>query len=464
MMSKIPRNSKCPCGSGKKYKKCCGDPVKEKSQPDFFETTAGKHILEKAVEMMNPPKPPRMVSRPQIRTVAFGQKLRAVRNTIHYRPLQETFYDFQMNILFWALGADWYAEQMLKPPSKRHVILKWRDERNEVLKKHRKPSAAPDEPVRAPLTGNMKALQVLADDVYQLEHALETPKKIMQRLGNMQEFQGARYEILVASLFARCGFAVEFIDDRSKKNPEFFATKGDERIAVEVKSRRRAGVLHEPGDLLADAQPAPARIRGLFQEALEQNPGGMPFLTFIDVNLPLTPGVAPLDRIWVQEAMKCFEDRKRDGYAETDSGLVLTNIGWHYHRDFGAPPSEGVTVKPESPLFPLRDDTWSLLEQALNEYGIIVDEENMPEPPVQKRRTSPGWFRYGYFVKGPHNSVRAAGESFARTPDTYKKGDSLGVRGAKEGIVVAVINVETPKADGFDVMVVLEERIALTPR
>jgi hypothetical protein len=150
---KIPRKSTCPCGSGKKYKKCCGDPVKEKSQPpDFFETTAGRHILERAVEMMNPPKPPRMVSRPQIQTVAFGQKLRAVRNTVHYRPLKETFYDFQMNLLFWALGSDWYAEQTLKPPSKTHVILKWRDERNEVLKKHRKPSAAPDEPVRAPLT------------------------------------------------------------------------------------------------------------------------------------------------------------------------------------------------------------------------------------------------------------------------------------------------------------------------
>lgn len=24
-MSKTPRNSQCPCGSGKKFKKCCGD-------------------------------------------------------------------------------------------------------------------------------------------------------------------------------------------------------------------------------------------------------------------------------------------------------------------------------------------------------------------------------------------------------------------------------------------------------
>jgi hypothetical protein len=386
--------------------------------------------------------------------------VRAVRNQIHFRPLEETFYDFQLNLLFWALGKEWYDEQMRKPPDERHVILKWRAERNAVLEKYRKPSANPNEPISAPLTGNMKALQVLADDVYQLEHALETPKRIMQRLGNMGEFQGARYELLVASLFARCGFVIEFIDDRSKKNPEFLATKAGERIAVEAKSRHRAGVLHERGDFLVDAEPAPARIRRLFQEALEQNPGGMPFLTFIDVNLPLTPQTPPIQRSWVQEAMKCFEERKRDGYAETDSGLILTNIGWHYHRDVGAPPSESVTVKPDTPLFALRPETWSLLEQALNEYGIIVDEENPPTP-VQKPLTNPGWFRYGYFVKGPFNSIRAAGESFARTPDTYKKGDSLGVRGGIEGIVVAVVQADTSKPIIFDVMVVLEERIPL---
>jgi hypothetical protein len=247
-------------------------------------------------------------------------------------------------------------------------------------------------------------------------------------------------------------------------NPEFFATKEDERIAVEAKSRRRAGVLHEKGEFAIDAQPAPARIRGLFQEALEQNPGGVPFMTFIDVNLPLTPQTAPSERAWVQEAMKCFDDRKRDGQSESDSGLILTNIGWHYQRDVGTPPAEFVTVKPESPVFPLRNETWSLLEQALNEYGLIVDEERTPAVPEQKMSRRPGWFRYGYFVKGPHNSIRAAGESYARTPNSYKKGDSLGVRNGVEGIVVAVVKPEKPNPNGFDVMIVLKERIPSSNR
>jgi hypothetical protein len=169
----------------------------------------------------------------------------------------------------------------------------------------------------------------------------------------------------------------------------------------------------------------------------------------------LTPQTPPLERIWVKEAVKCFEERKCEGLPEQDSGLILSNIGWHYRRDLGAPPPEFVTVKPEQPTFPLGSKTWDLLERALNEYGVIVDDENPPKP---KRKTNPGWFHYGYFVKGPGNSLRAAGESFARTPDTYRKGDSLGVKSGVEGIVVSVIRAESPDSHGFDVLVVVEDR------
>ena len=78
---------------------------------------------------------------------------------------------------------------------------------------------------------------MLADDVYQLSHALNTTKKVLARLRDLGQFQGARYEILCASLFARCGFEIDFIDDTSKRNPEFIAQKDGERIAVEAKSR-----------------------------------------------------------------------------------------------------------------------------------------------------------------------------------------------------------------------------------
>lgn len=422
------------------------------NRTEFFDTPAGHRLLEKAAQMMNPLPPPRMVSRPQMQIAAFGHKLRAVRDTLYACPPEGTFHDFQLNFLLWTLGKKWFAEEMIKPAVDRHIVLRWRDERNEMLERYRDSGSPPNQPIRAPMTGNMKALAVLADDVYQLQHALKTPRKVIERLRNMHQFQGARYEILVASLFARCGFDIEFIDDRGKKNPEFLATKTDEQIAVEAKSRHRPGVLHERGEYVAET---PARIRGLFQEALQQNPGGVPFVVFIDVNRPLTPNLPPLERIWVKEAMTCFEERKIENLPEEDSGLILTNIGWHYHHDLSILPPEFVTIKPEQPTFPIRSDTWGLLERALNEYGLIIDEENPPKP---RHKTSQGWFRYGYFVKGPGNSLRAAGESFARTPNTYRIGDSLGVRSGLEGIVVSVVRAENPKLHDFDVLVVVEEQ------
>ena len=49
-----------------------------------------------------------------------------------------------------------------------------------MLRRYRDPAALPNQPVSAPLTGNMKSLAVLADYIYQLQNALKTPRKISE--------------------------------------------------------------------------------------------------------------------------------------------------------------------------------------------------------------------------------------------------------------------------------------------
>jgi hypothetical protein len=334
------------------------------------------NMFERSLQMKNEMRPPRLTSRPQIQADFQGKKFRAVRNTVHIRPQEETFYDFQINMLLWTLGETWFNAEMAKPLPDRHIILQWRHERNELLRSNRKPEDDPKQPVRVTLTGNLRALQVLADDIYQLEHALKTPRKIIARLRDPRQFQGARYEIAVASIFARCGFTIDFIDDRTKRNPEFIAERDGERIAVEAKSRHRTGVLQQPGRVNKAAEPASAKIKHHFEEALQQNPGGLPFLVFIDVNLPLTPSVPHLEKDWVREAMKCFDDRRQEGRTEDpDSGLVLTNFGWHYFRDPGAPPGEAIATHSINPTYPIKQETWQLLDRCLGEYGLIIDQE-----------------------------------------------------------------------------------------
>jgi hypothetical protein len=336
------------------------------AEPDFFQTPEGRRIVEVLTR-----EPSRLVSRPQIQATVGDKKFRAVRNKLYQRPLKESFYDFQLNHLLWLLGEDWFDAEMAKPLEDRHVILKWRDERNQQLRKHQDPND-PEALVRAPLTGAMRALHVLADDLYQLAHALVPPRQILARLRDQRQFQGARYEILTASLFARCGFEAEFIEDSSKRNPEFIAEKDGERIAVEAKSRHRAGVLNERGAFREDA---PAEIRRLYESAARQNPGDLPFLIFIDVNLRLTPDVPPLEKNWIKEAMQMFEHRGAEGLQNYDTALILTNFGWHFSREGGSPSEENMWARAEHPRFPVRQETLDLLARAISEYGKVVDEE-----------------------------------------------------------------------------------------
>jgi hypothetical protein len=334
----------------------------------------GQPIAKTLLQMSQDLQSPRLTSRPQMQAILGDQKARAIRNSIYFRPKDESFYDFQLNLLLWTLGKPWYDAEMRKPLEERHIILRWRHERCELLKANQKPADDPNKPVAAPMTGNVKALQVLADDIYQLEHALKTPRKIIDRLRDARQFQGARNEIAIASIFARCGFEIHFIDDDSKRNPEFIAERGREKIAVEAKSRHRPGVLEERGVMTDD--PTPAKIKEHYENALQQNPGGVPFLVFIDVNLALTPSIPPMEKPWVKEAMKCFDDRRQEGkLIDPDTGLLLTNFGWHYYRDRAAMAGECITVRTANPQFPLEEETWKLLDRALSEYGFIVDEE-----------------------------------------------------------------------------------------
>jgi len=333
---------------------------------DFFQTDEGRRLIEILTR-----EPARLVSRPQIQATVGEKKFRAVGKNVYRRPRDESFYDFQVNHLLWALGEEWYQIEMAKLPDERHIILKWRAERNEQLQKYQDPND-PTTLVRAPVTGGIRALQVLSDDLYQLTHAIDPPKKILARLRDIGQFQGARYEILTASLFARCGFEITFIEDSSKRNPEFIAHKDGERIAIEAKSRHRAGVLNVQGVYQENAR---AEIKTLYERAIGQNPGDCPFLIFIDVNLPLTPGVPPLEKEWVVEAVQAFDYREQEGRQNTDTALILTNFGWHFSREEGAPPGENFVARVEHPRYAIREKTWELLARALSEYGKVADEE-----------------------------------------------------------------------------------------
>lgn len=145
----------------------------------------------------------------------------------------------------------------------------------------------------APATGMTIELIALAHDLYTLQKVDRLPDKLIDRLRNYNEFQGARYEVAIAAAFVKCGFEIKWIDDRTGPHPEFVAvnSRTGEKVSVETKSRRRPGAIHQRGTLPPTEQLR-ADVQRLYREALRQDLGDRAFAIFLDVNLrgSITPG------------------------------------------------------------------------------------------------------------------------------------------------------------------------------
>ncbi len=102
--------------------------------------------------------------------------------------------------------------------------------------------------------GWVQYLISLAWDVATLIHAGEPPDELIDRLRDRDNFQGARYELAIAAIFARLDCSIEWLDPdpalRKVKRVEFEASHRPtgQRFAVEAKSRHRAGVLQPARD------------------------------------------------------------------------------------------------------------------------------------------------------------------------------------------------------------------------
>jgi hypothetical protein len=191
----------------------------------------------------------------------------------------------------------------------------------------------------------------------------------------VDQYQGARYEITVGAIFARVGCQLShFAPSTREKHPEFIAKfpPTGEEVAVEVKSRHRTGVLHRKGEI-DQAMVMRGDVGRLVSDALTHDPGDRPFMIFVDLNSPPTPGVDALDKAWMEDLTRVV-----DGYpiptAETPepfSLLTFTNFSYHYEEGVPASPGEYVSVLPRFVRNPIGDELIERLQRALSHYGQI---------------------------------------------------------------------------------------------
>lgn len=319
------------------------------------------------------------LGRPRIETIWKGQRFRAVGSRLYIRPPKETFHEFLISHLMFLLKKDWFNHQKRLPLNQRHQIMQWWYDYHAWKREKSTAENRADGGWAALPSGNVQSLLTLAHDVYQIAHCTTVPDELLSRLKRGHEFQGARYEIAVAAIFARIGCSIAFFPRQGPvRHAEFIAAQRDCGVEVEVeaKSRRRPGVLHEQGEL--DLELAlRGDVEALFEDALHQASGENPFIVFIDLNALPTPDTPMEEKPWILRANRLLDKRCSPSPDSPDpfTALYLTNFAYHYSGSATAPAGELAWTMSPYPKRGLPASFLQLLADSVKNYG------NIPEAP-----------------------------------------------------------------------------------
>ena len=308
---KIGRNSKCPCGSGKKYKYCHGSLSKCRTR------TVKSGIPDEALEKIKEVNLQRYKFEStygkgkQIISAEFKDyRFTAVGNELHYakKDTAKYFTDFLCNYIRAELGTKWGNSELKKSLEDRHQLLKWYDS---MCHFQAKQTPQDDGTYEIKVNGSMLSWYRVAYDLYLIKHNAELKDKLLNRLKNKEQFQGARFELCSIASMIVSGFDINFEneDDTTRKHPEFLArNKSGLEIAVEAKSRHRNGILEykAPPRRTGNNDSPRVAVDGLIRKALNKNPG-KPYFIFIDPNLPYGDE-NPHGNPWVKEMAETVEE------------------------------------------------------------------------------------------------------------------------------------------------------------
>ncbi|MFH0975878.1 MAG: SEC-C domain-containing protein [Spirochaetota bacterium] len=325
---KTGRNEPCPCGSGLKYKKCHGSPnMKNK----IFNSTINQINQEIIKQKVREDKLGDV--RPTISTEFKGRKIVAVGNQIHYAPRErwKTFHDFLFDYIKHCFGIEWANKELKKKYEEMHSILQWYQDLCKFQQAH---MVEKHEIYSADSTGSVGAYLALAYDLYILRHHLALQERLITRLKDKKQFQGARYEVYVTSSFIKAGFDISFEDetDRTISHCEFVATHkaSGNKYSVEAKSRHRKGLLGQDGEQ-RNWDDQKLWIGTLLRDALKKS-ASYPRIIFIDVNMPPEKGEV-FKKSWVDGLMKEVSRVEVDiisGVPCPPAYLYFTNHPNHY--------------------------------------------------------------------------------------------------------------------------------------
>ena len=375
--NKVGRNDPCPCGALKsdgkpmKYKKCCELKQSPKVPQEVIDYFKNHMPIPEPFE-----KGGFLTGRPFITEIFQGTRMRAVANVIYRRPIDETFHLFLLRRFSEILTQKWVEGEEKK--SNPHTLIRWFREMQSHINISDDKKDGSLHSVK--MTGDMRSLLALAYDFYTLQHcSAPVSQKLLNRLRDEQQFQGARYEIAVAGLVCRAGFEIKWINNLGK-HCEFVGKHKvtGEKAAFEAKSHHRDGVLGRDGKF--NAEMAKIKIINHVKEALQQTTTeDMPLVVFDDLNLPITSGVPLNEKKWFKEIENHLEKYGflKDPEYKRCAVLMVTNFSWHFHYDIPPEQNELVAHFHQGNKYSLRMDTiLQYLDLSAKQYGFVPTLEH----------------------------------------------------------------------------------------
>ena len=272
-MTKRGRNQPCPCGSGKKIqavlrRNYSAAPVTS-SLTEIIEALERHYAKERIRQQQQG------LGKPIIAAHFNDCQIVAVGKTVHWSAKAKTFLDFLGEYIKRVLGTgNWGNIELAKPLEQRHTLPWWYDA---YCRYQTATIPKPDEVASAEMTGVVACYLGTAYSLYLLDHNVEPQGRLVGRLKNPREFQGAYYELMIANTLIRAGFILTLEDetDPSTKHCELAAVskRTGKKYWVEAKMRAVAGLFGKDRSDRASNPNALSQMIPQLNNAL-QKPGG----------------------------------------------------------------------------------------------------------------------------------------------------------------------------------------------
>jgi hypothetical protein len=253
-MSKPGRNEPCPCGSGKKFKRCHGaieqlDRRRAELRIQLFDAVQASRARHEAREFQR--REQQGLGKAILSTRVGDQRVVVVNRKLLSSKNWHTFHDFLRDYPRIALGDAWFLEEVKKPPESRHLITTWYVRASEQAANRDDASKSAGSPATCAITAYLR----FAYDLYGLQNSVKVQRLLLDRIRSPQGFHGAMYEVRVAASLLRAGFTLELEDetDRRQTHVEFVATHQASGTKFSVEAKRREGAKIKVNRLLHGA-------------------------------------------------------------------------------------------------------------------------------------------------------------------------------------------------------------------